>query len=162
MPVRIFFEEVTSLGNKLGCILVQLPPSLAMDENDATVFFSLLRDFTSVPIVCEPRHSSWFTSLGSSVLKDGGVACVQADPSPVPGGDCEGDPGLLYIRLHGSPHVYYSAYDKAFLEGVAAQIRLARKMKRDVWCIFDNTARGEAVPNALTLLELLDESVFPS
>lgn len=155
VPVRSFLGEVASLGNKLGCILVQLPPSLALDEKDATVFFSLLRNVTAVPIACEPRHASWFTPLGSMVLSNAGIACVQADPPPVAGGECAGDPGLLYIRLHGSPQMYYSAYDEAFLQGVAGQMRLARKQDRDAWCIFDNTARGEAVPNALTLLERL-------
>jgi uncharacterized protein YecE (DUF72 family) len=57
----------------------------------------------------------------------------------------------LYIRLHGSPQVYYSAYDDAFLEGIALRMRHARELGAIVWCIFDNTARGEAVPNALTL-----------
>ena len=154
-PVRGFLDEVALLGSKLGCILVQLPPSLVLDEKDATDFFSLLRQCTPVSIACEPRHSSWFTPLGGSVLRDAAIACVQADPPPVAGGECTGDPGLLYIRLHGSPQMYYSAYDEAFLTGVAAQMTLARKAKRDAWCIFDNTARGEAMPNALSLLQRL-------
>ncbi|MGF6709425.1 uncharacterized protein YecE (DUF72 family) [Luteibacter sp. W1I16] len=154
-PVRGFLDEIASLGSTLGCILVQLPPSLALDERDATAFFSLLRRCTQVPIACEPRHATWFTPLGSSILKEAGIACVEADPPPVAGADCPGDPALFYLRLHGTPHVYYSAYDDAFLEGVAAQIRRAHAEKRDVWCIFDNTARGAAVPNAMTLLERL-------
>jgi uncharacterized protein YecE (DUF72 family) len=155
VPVRGFLDEVASLGSKLGCILVQLPPSLELDEEDATGFFSLLRAYTPVSIACEPRHASWFTPLGGSVLSNAGIACVQADPLPVAGGECAGNPGLLYIRLHGSPQMYYSAYDEAFLQGVAAQMRVARKQGRHTWCIFDNTARGEAMPNALTLLERL-------
>jgi uncharacterized protein YecE (DUF72 family) len=153
--LRGFLEEVAPLGDKLGCILVQLPPSLALDRKDAIAFFSLLRRCTSVSIACEPRHASWFTPLGSSVLHDAGIACVQADPPPVAGGECAGDPRLLYIRLHGSPHMYYSAYDDTFLQAVASQMSLARKEKRDAWCIFDNTARGEAMPNALALMEQL-------
>jgi uncharacterized protein YecE (DUF72 family) len=155
VPMRGFLGEVASLGAKLGCILVQLPPSLALDKKDAMAFFSLLRQSTPVSIACEPRHPSWFTPLGNAVLRDAGIACVQADPPPAAGGECAGDPGLLYIRLHGSPQMYYSAYDEAFLQDVASQMRLARKEKRDAWCIFDNTARGEAMPNALSLLERL-------
>jgi uncharacterized protein YecE (DUF72 family) len=155
VPLRGFFDEVASLGDKLGCVLVQLPPSLALDEQDAAAFFSLLRDCSPVPVACEARHASWFTPLAGSLLAAAGVACVQAHPSPVAGVECPGDEGLLYIRLHGAPDIYYSAYDDAFIKGVAAQVRLARKKNRDVWCIFDNTARGEAVPNALALMQML-------
>lgn len=154
-PLETFLGEIASLGETLGCILVQLPPSLALDEAEATAFFKLLRKRTSLPVACEPRHATWFTPLGDSVLKDAGVACVQADPPPVADAVCEGDPGLLYVRLHGSPDMYYSAYDDAFLDRIAARIRGAQAKKQNVWCIFDNTARGEAIPNALTLIERL-------
>ncbi|GAA5235201.1 DUF72 domain-containing protein [Verticiella sediminum] len=155
VPVRAFFEEVARLESKLGCVLVQLPPSLALDVEDATGFFSLLRDCTQVPIACEPRHASWFTPLGNSVLSEAGIACVQAHPAPVADVEVTCDSALLYIRLHGAPEMYYSAYDDAFIESVAAQMRLAHERNRSVWCIFDNTARGEAVPNALTLIKQL-------
>jgi uncharacterized protein YecE (DUF72 family) len=150
-----FLEEIASLGNSLGCILVQLPPSLALDEEEARAFFSLLRERTAVPVACEPRHATWFTPLGGAILRDAGVTCVKADPSPVADADCEGDSSLLYLRLHGTPDVYYSSYDDAFLDGVAARIRRAYAKKQDVWCIFDNTARGAAVPNAMALMERL-------
>ncbi|WP_413626600.1 DUF72 domain-containing protein [Luteibacter sp. Lutesp34] len=154
-PLETFLGEIASLGETLGCILVQLPPSLALDETEATAFFTLLRKRTSLPVACEPRHATWFTPMGDSIMKDAGVACVQADPPPVADAVCEGDPGLLYVRLHGSPDMYYSAYDDAFLDRVAARIRGAQAKKQNVWCIFDNTARGEAIPNALTLIERL-------
>lgn len=154
-PLASFLAQIASLGKTLGCILVQLPPSLALDEAEATAFFTLLRKRTSLPVACEPRHATWFTPLGDAVLKRAGVACVQADPPPVADAACEGDPDLLYVRLHGSPDMYYSAYDDAFLDRMGARIRDAQAKKQDVWCIFDNTARGEATPNALALLERL-------
>jgi uncharacterized protein YecE (DUF72 family) len=64
-----------------------------------------------------------------------------------------GDPRTLYIRLHGSPRIYYSAYDEPFIEAVADRMTEARDAGAEVWCIFDNTAQGEAVPNALTLMD---------
>ena len=49
--------------------------------------------------------------------------------------------GLAYFRLHGSPRMYYSAYGKEFLEGVA---RAVEEVPEGVekWVMFDNTARG--------------------
>jgi uncharacterized protein YecE (DUF72 family) len=154
-PLLAFLGEVAALEDKLGCILVQLPPSLALEVEQAKGFFSLLRKCTPVPVACEPRHASWFTPHGAAMLREAGIACVRAHPSPVAGAEPLGDPAMLYIRLHGAPDVYYSAYDDAFIEAVASRIREAHEEGRDVWCIFDNTARGAAVPNALTLMRKL-------
>lgn len=154
-PLLTFLEEVASLGNKLGCILIQLPPSLALNVEEATNFFALLRRSTQTPVVCEPRHASWFTPLGASVLSEAGIAFVQAHPPLVPGVERPCDIGTFYIRLHGAPRIYYSAYDEAFIDAVATRIHLAHAQGRDVWCVFDNTALGEAVPNALTLMKQL-------
>ncbi|MDF3981512.1 DUF72 domain-containing protein [Luteibacter sp. PPL201] len=154
--VDAFMHEVEGLEGKLGCLLVQLPPSLALDELAAGAFFSLVRRYTDAPLACEPRHPSWFTDAGSRLLVDAGVARVWADPSPVPEVVSSADRGLLYLRLHGSPHIYHSAYDDSFLDAMALQMREARHVGRDVWCIFDNTARGEAVPNALGLRQRLE------
>ncbi|MFT3964067.1 DUF72 domain-containing protein [Propionivibrio sp.] len=155
-----FVQEVAPLGEKLGCLLLQLPPSLALDEAAARKFFSLLHSLTDARVVCEPRHATWFTEEGAETMKNAGVACVRADPPPVAGVEPAGDLGTLYIRLHGSPEIYYSAYDEPFIEAVAARIIVARNSNTEVWCIFDNTARGEAVPNALTLMEKLEKTAW--
>lgn len=155
IPMRAFLKEVAALGEKLGCILIQLPPSLELDVKTARSFFSLLRKHTEVPVACEPRHATWFTPKGASVLSEASVSCVWAHPSPVATVEPHVDPEMLYIRLHGAPQVYYSAYDEVFLEGVALRMRQAQEKGAVVWCIFDNTARGEAMPNALTLMTQL-------
>jgi uncharacterized protein YecE (DUF72 family) len=59
------------------------------------------------------------------------------------------------MRLHGSPQIYYSAYGDAVLDGMALRMRSARERGKTVWCIFDNTARGEAVANGLSLMKQL-------
>ncbi|HWK71452.1 MAG TPA: DUF72 domain-containing protein [Burkholderiaceae bacterium] len=151
-----FVEQTAALGGKLGCLLLQLPPSLALNMHEAQGFFSMLRGLVDTPIVCEPRHASWFTPEGAGVMKDAGVGCVQAHPLPISGVEPIGDSRTLYIRLHGAPEIYYSAYSDAFIDAVALQIAGARRSGRQVWCIFDNTAHGEAIPNALTLLQRLN------
>ena len=62
-----------------------------------------------------------------------------------------GWPDLVYCRLHGAPRVYYSAYDAALVDALAARLRVATLAARSVWCIFDNTASGAAAANALDL-----------
>jgi len=58
---------------------------------------------------------------------------------------------LVYWRLHGSPAIYRSSYSDTVLAVLADRIRRAQRSASAVWCIFDNTALGAAVPDALAL-----------
>ena len=89
------------------------------------------------------------------MMREAGVSCVWADPAPIAGIEPVHTPGLLYIRLHGSPRIYYSAYEAPFLDAVLARVIEAQSTNTEVWCMFDNTAAGEAIPNALALMKSL-------
>ena len=155
--LRKFIDEISGLGRKLSVILVQLPASLAFESRVSGHFFELLAAHSSVRLACEPRHPSWFSARASDFLQRHGIARVAADPSKNPGGDLPGGSrNLVYYRLLGSPKMYYSAYSADFLSRLATQIRGSISITDDVWCIFDNTARHEAWPNAQQLLGLLD------
>jgi len=52
--------------------------------------------------------------------------------------------------------MYYSEYDHAVLKQLAAQLRLHAEAGRTAWCMFDNTALGHAVTDAIRLRELLE------
>ena len=153
-----FAAEVAGLGGKLGVILVQLPPSLAFDAAIATPFFRQLgKALPQADIACEPRHASWFTADANALLASLRVARVAADPAIVPvAGQPGGWPGLRYRRLHGSPTIYRSSYDARALETIAAEVAPAPAGTRD-WCVFDNTASGAAIANALTLQAMVAE-----
>jgi uncharacterized protein YecE (DUF72 family) len=152
-----FLAQAGNLGKKLGCLLLQLPPSLRFDAAEATSFFGALRDRTRVAVACEPRHVSWFGQEAADVMQRYKVSFVHADPPPVPEAP-PNLPGIVYLRLHGSPEIYRSAYDDAFLESLAHRIEHAAAKAKQVWCVFDNTANGHAVPNALILLGLLQQA----
>ena len=147
-----FSAEVTGLGDRLGVLLMQLPPKFEHDGEVFDMFIAELRARVDAPVALEPRHASWFAAEVDAQLCDLQIARVAADPAKVPGaGEPGGWPGLVYYRWHGAPRVYYSDYDEAALQ--ALEERLAAKSQRDVptWCIFDNTASGAALGNALTL-----------
>jgi uncharacterized protein YecE (DUF72 family) len=151
-----FLDEAGGLQGRLGCLLVQLPPSLAFDGVVAQAFFTQLRQRWSGGIALEPRHASWFASEVDQWLAERRVARVLADPVlHEPGRRPGGWPALVYLRLHGSPRVYYSTYDDAVLHALARRMRLAAMEGCDVWCIFDNTAGQAATGNALRLRDLL-------
>ncbi|HEX2080471.1 MAG TPA: DUF72 domain-containing protein [Longimicrobium sp.] len=152
-----FLAEAGALGGKLACLLVQLPPSLEFDADTAARFFTALGARTEVPAVCEPRHPTWFTAEANDLLRAFHVARVAADPARVPeAAEPGGWPEIAYYRLHGSPRTYYSPYDAAWLDALAARIRGDRAAGRQAWCIFDNTAAGAAARNALDLLARLE------
>ena len=135
----------------MGPILIQLPPSLAFVRSRARSFFSLLRESFAGDVVCEPRHASWFTEEANVPLQQARIARVAADPACVPAAAAPGgDLGLVYYRLHGSPRRYYSSYSEAYLRHLAAQLKDTYATSR-AWCIFDNTASGAAIQNALEL-----------
>jgi uncharacterized protein YecE (DUF72 family) len=55
----------------------------------------------------------------------------------------------IYARLHGSPRVYFSSYAPDYVAQLATDLRTHAHAGRPVWCIFDNTASGAAMENAL-------------
>ena len=155
-PLERFLGEVRALGDALGPLLVQLPPSLGYDEAAAERFFSGFRERFKGQLACEPRHETWFGDAARTMLTKHHVARVAADPAIVPQAAQPGGwMGLLYIRLHGSPKVYYSAYSPEEVEAKAEHLRNALTEAEDRWCIFDNTAVGEATGQALDLQQQL-------
>jgi uncharacterized protein YecE (DUF72 family) len=153
-----FIGEISGLGTKLGPVLVQLPPSFAFDAAVAASFFTELRTRFEGDVVFEPRHESWFTDSVEGTLIEHRVARVAADPARVP---AAAEPGgydrLVYLRLHGSPRIYYSAYSTESLEHVARVIEEKTSSAISTWCIFDNTALGAATADAQTVKSQLLE-----
>lgn len=152
-PLTAFLEQARGLGGKLGPLLVQLPPSFEFDGEVVRGFFTALRAQHGGDVVCEPRHVTWFTPESEALLAEHRVARVAADPALVPDAAIPGGwDGLRYVRLHGTPRVYYSDYSPEQIAGVADRLSDA---PTPAWCIFDNTALGHAVGNALALQEIV-------
>ena len=151
-----FLVQACNLGEKLGCLLVQLPPSLAFEAARVRDFLRLLRVLHSGPVALEPRHASWFTGLADPLLQDWQIGRVLADPVVHAAGSLPGGfAGLVYMRLHGSPRMYHSAYGPAVLDALVARLQRAATLDANVWCLFDNTAEGAAIENALYTLDRL-------
>ena len=151
-----FLGQANALGEKLGCVLVQLPPSFAFEHVSVTRFLTMLRRRHGGPVAIEPRHASWFVPAVDTVLVEYAVARVAADPAVVA---AAAEPGgartCIYFRLHGSPRMYFSVYADPRLRKLAQRLRTAQATGAVCWCIFDNTAHGGAVPNALRVQSLL-------
>ena len=155
-----FLDQTQGLGDRLGCILIQLPPSFAYDASLAGAFFEMFRAIYDGALALEPRHASWFADDAAELLADCNVGRVAADPARVPAAAAPGGtPDLVYFRLHGSPRVYWSRYEDQFLDKLCAQLVSAARLAKAVWCIFDNTASGAATSDALGVRERLAEGM---
>lgn len=136
-----FIEEVNGLGNKLGAILIQLPPSLQFDPLVANDFFKSLRKIFSGKIALEARHTSW----SKPMLDEHNIIQVIADPAVI---EVNSDQPFQYYRLHGSPKIYSSSYSPSFLTN------LSKTLDPSSFVIFDNTQFGAATQNALQLQQM--------
>jgi uncharacterized protein YecE (DUF72 family) len=155
--------QTAGLGSKRGPILIQLPPSLEYASRLAKVFFAMLREEYDGAVVCEPRHASWFEPEAEAVLTAHRIGRVATDPTRIQvarvAGGWMGDArksgnAVAYYRLHGSPRKYWSRYDEPRLREWATSI-LELSRRAHVWCIFDNTASGAALANALEMRAMI-------
>lgn len=155
-----FLEQCLQLREKLGCLLVQLPPSLSYEPVLAAAFFTALRQRFAGAVVLEPRHATWLAA--GELLETFQIGRVAADPPVIDGGDCpQGWQGVRYWRLHGSPRIYHSAYGPERVQALARRLHRSAEEGVPTWCIFDNTASGHAVADALCLLDLYPNHFQP-
>jgi len=155
-----FLDETAELGPKRGPLLLQLPPSFIYDPKTVNQFLQIARNHYTGPLICEPRHRSWFTPNATQCLTDHTTARVAADPAVTPeAGTPAAFPEPAYFRLHGKPELYTSSYAPTELEALSHQ--LAHSKAVSTWCIFDNTARGAATQNALAVKARLDQPGTP-
>lgn len=146
-----FLANTQGLKDKLNVWLVQLPPTLEFDSDIVSRFFETFRNHSTRNIVCEPRHKSWFTDAANKLLERFHIARVAADPAIVPeAAEPSGWRQVAYYRLHGSPRKYYSSYDSNFLANLSHRLQ-HESNAQETWCIFDNTASGAAIENAIAL-----------
>ena len=151
-----FIAEASALEGKLGPILVQLPPSLEFDVAIVEPFFSVLRQLTETAIVCEPRHLSWFALEPESLMTDTALAgsrltlalCLERRPR-----EAASRPSIFAGMAR--PACTIPLTTNWTLSDFAKSALAIASEANDVWCIFDNTALGEAWRNAITLNDML-------
>jgi len=155
LPLERFLKESSGLKGKRGPLLIQLPPSLAFERRQVKRFLDAFRARYEGPAACEPRHETWFSSGASELLVSYRVARVAADPAVLEIGKQPGAwNGIAYFRLHGSPRKYWSRYTEEYIDTLARAVK-ERSQSAETWCIFDNTASGVAIENALELHDRL-------
>lgn len=151
--IETFFERAVLLGEKLGPVLYQLPPSFERDTERFEAFLSMLPD--GFVHAFEFRHPSWFDERVRRLLKARKASfCVcdgplsQSFPQWITSEE-------IYIRFHGPAEVYRGEYPIEQLALWAEKIKGFKAQGLSVFAFFNNDAYGSAVKNALQLKELL-------
>ena len=97
-PVARFLSRADALGDKLGPVLLQLPPTLRADV--AALDETLSQFPRHVQVAVEPRHETWWTDEVREVLTRHGAALCWADRLGRPVTPLWRTAGFGYLRMH--------------------------------------------------------------
>ncbi|MER5293579.1 DUF72 domain-containing protein [Streptomyces pharetrae] len=145
-PVERLMTHAAGLGDRLGPVLLQLPPTLRADPG---LLDACLRRFpASTRVAVEPRHESWWTPEVRRVLESRGAALCWADVLSRPVTPLWRTADWGYVRFHQGRAQPWPRYGRQALETWLRRIAAAFDDGRDVYTYFNNDPGGAAVQDA--------------
>jgi uncharacterized protein YecE (DUF72 family) len=149
-PVERLMNAAAGLKDKLGPILLQLPPTL---KADAGRLDRCLACFPAhVRVAVEPRHTSWWTEEIREILERRKAALCWADRLGRPQNPLWRTAGWGYLRLHEGRATPRPSYGEASLRTWAGRVKEAAW--HDTYVYFNNDPGGAAVRNAIRFAKL--------
>ena len=158
-----FLASLVPLGPKLAAILVQLPPSMRVDNARLQYLAEQVRDAEQLhgvrfPLTLEFRNETWFNDATFELLRQYNIATVMNDsPNRWPATRAI-TADWAYIRFHGSTQLYRSSYSDDELAAWAEFMRTACADCKQIFCYFNNDFGGVALGNAKSLQYIVDTS----
>jgi uncharacterized protein YecE (DUF72 family) len=155
--IERFMTNVRYLGDKLGPVLVQLPPNLQVDVE---ALDACLTRMSGVRVAVEVRHDSWYTSGTRAALEKHGAAFVMADRNSRRITPTWRTADWTYVRFHhglASPIPCYG--DRAlrhWIEELGGQFATDEK----IYVFFNNDPGCCAVRDSVRFAELAAEAGF--
>jgi uncharacterized protein YecE (DUF72 family) len=158
-------------ANILGALLVQFPWSFRHTEQNLAYLERLFHLLAGFPLALEVRHGSWNQEEFYTFLRDQGVAFCNVDQPVL--GDSMGPSRRVtarigYLRLHGRNYRtwfqkdagrdarYDYLYTKPEIKEVSDRLRAIKQEAEETYAITNNHFRGQALVNAIEILEELD------
>ncbi len=146
-------------ANKLGPLLIQLPPSFSFSKsfNVLTEFLKLLPNEFSFAV--EFRHLSWIQEETWQLLKKYNVAYTIVDEPLLPS-DVHITADFAYFRWHGrGKRPWYNYwYQREELEPWVPKVLEVKDKVNKVYGFFNNHFHGYAIENCIEILEMLGEA----
>ncbi|HVE60486.1 MAG TPA: DUF72 domain-containing protein [Chitinophagaceae bacterium] len=152
--IGVFIQTINHVGNKKGCLLIQLPPSLKIEKSNQLE--NLLLSIKAADpdnlwkVAIEFRNASWYHEEVYDLLDQFKVTMViqdlHASATPI----TESKAGFMYVRFHGPGGKYRGSYSDDFLYQYAESMKTWIRKGKTVYIYFNNTM-GDAVKNLQTL-----------
>lgn len=145
-----FLNNVVGLGNKLGPVLFQLPPTWNLNLERLESFLKVLHK--DLRYAFEFRNETWYVDAVYKLLgKYNCSFCIYELNGHLSPSEITAD--FVYVRLHGPGGKYQGSYNNTVLTEWAERIDGWSKNGKDVYLYFDNDDSAYAVANALTIKE---------
>jgi uncharacterized protein YecE (DUF72 family) len=148
-PVNRFLGRATALGDRLGPVLLQLPPTLRADI--AALEETLALFPPDVRVAVEPRHPTWWTDAVRTGLQKYGAALCWADRKGRPITPLWRTTDWCYLRLHEGRANPRPRYGPAALRAWVNRIADAFGDHETAYVYFNNDPGGAAILDASTL-----------
>lgn len=147
-----FYELLMEgLKEKMGCVLIQLPPTFTYTEERLNALIAQVNP--SFRNVIEFRHETWWRDDVKKILAKNKIVFCGVSFPKISFDDAVVNMPLCYYRFHGVPKLFYSEYDESFINKIYEQISTNRKVK-EAFIYFNNTASLAALHNAKYFLQL--------
>ena len=144
--VRRLMDSAAGLGDRLGPVLIQLPPTMTADVERLD---ACLRQFPSgTRVAVEPRHPSWWTPALRDALTARGAALCWADRGETPVTPLWRTAEWGYVRFHQGTSQPWPSYTTAALRSWVSEIGSAWGPDDIVYAYFNNDQGGAAVRDA--------------
>jgi uncharacterized protein YecE (DUF72 family) len=150
-PVGRMTAAFAPLGDRMGPLLVQLPPGLPADPPALAAVLDLLPPGLRAAV--EPRHDSWSTPEVTALLRARGAALCVADRGGPPAVPAPTAP-WGYVRFHGAS--WDAPYPSGALAAWCAALDSAYPGDTPVYAFFNNDGAGHAVRDAAVLAAAAD------
>ena len=162
---EIFLDKISPLknSNKLGAILLQLPPSFTVSDFKNIEGFLDRLPTNGYDYSVEFRHPSWKTEGPWDMLKHYNIAAVMTDSPANENLEFLSEVTVTtadhsFIRFHGrnvKGHYWYNyLYNKEELKPWVEKVEQIRKQTKVLRAYFNNHYGGKAVVNALQFKEM--------
>jgi uncharacterized protein YecE (DUF72 family) len=167
-PIARLLAAAAQLRDRLGPVLVQLPPTMQADqaalEECLTEFSQQAErelDKAAGPLrVCvEFRHRSWWTTQTRQALERHNAALCWTDRGGRPQGPLWRTADWCYLRLHEGAAQPWPRYGRQSLRSWLRRLREAWPADADVFAYFNNDQHGAAPADAAELIKLAAETV---
>lgn len=162
--------ELLRRENRLAALLLQFPWRFKKTPANASYLFKLAKLFQDFPCAVEFRHDSWMSDDIFARLRERQIAFVNIDE---PQHECSLPLSSIvtakdaYLRLHGrNAEMWFSEnstpaqrynylYDNAEMDSIIQTIQEIRDKTGNLYIIFNNHFRGQAIVNAFQLIAKL-------